>query len=769
VLNQKRLALHLQGLLQGIGFRPFVYRLATQYQQTGWVANDNQHVVLEIQGYSAQQTAFLAALQNQVPACGKITQLEIKQIPVLNEAHFQLRASLQNDNEKSFFVCPDIAICPDCVAELFNPSNRRYLHPFISCCHCGPRYSLMQKLPYDRCNTTLQAFPLCPACVAEYQNPADRRFHAQTIACHQCGPQLSLHDAQGWLIASQQSAWEFAITQLQAGKIVALKSVGGFQLVVDASNQAAVLQLRQRKMRPDKPFALLVASLAEAEKLCQLSEVERHLLTSAAAPIVLSKAKTGLTLAPAVAPQQALLGLMLPYTPLHHLLSHAMNAPLVATSANLQDEPICINNSQAMQTLAGIADFFLCHDRPILRALDDSLVRVIAGKATVLRRARGYVPTPISLNYTLPAVLAVGGQTKNTVAIAQKQQVILSQHLGDLTALATRQHFSQTIADLSHFYACQPQQILCDTHPDYVSSQYAHQQALPVQTVQHHYAHALSCMAEHSLPPPVLAVAWDGTGLGTDKQLWGGEFFSITGNGWQRFASVRPFPLIGGFQAIKEPRRFALGLLYGCYGEALFSGEFVPLLTAFSLNEQSLFHAMLKKSLNCPLTSSIGRLFDGVASLLNVCHSTGFEGQAAMAVEQLAMQVSHQEMLKQASYYPFPVCETEPLLLDWQPLIMALLADMPQLSGAEIAAKFHYSLADALLTVLARKTKANDLAIVCSGGCFQNAYLVEAISALNQQHHYRLFFQQQIPPNDGGLALGQILAYAFSHSIPYPF
>jgi hydrogenase maturation protein HypF len=752
-----RLRITLKGLLQGIGFRPFVYRLATLYQQAGWVANDTTYVVIEIEGEPAQQALFLSALQTQVPGCGHISEISQQPLPPLHETTFQLKASLSLDETKSAFVCPDIAVCASCVAELFDPQNRRYGHPFISCCHCGPRYSFMQQLPYDRCNTSLRDFPLCPACLAEYQDPSNRRFHAQTIACHDCGSQLNFHDTQGKLLAQKQEALTATIAALKEGKIVAVKGVGGFQLLVDATNQAAVLRLRQRKQRQSKPFALMVSSMAQAETLADLNKIERQVLQSAAAPIVLIKAKISSLIADAVAPSQALLGLMLPYTPIQHLILHAMQTPLIATSANRHSEPICIDNSQAMEKLAAVADFFLCHDRAILRPLDDSIVRVIAGKPTVLRRARGYVPTPVTLKHTIPATLAVGGQLKNTVAIAQNQQVLLSQHLGDLEQLETAQQFEKIIADLSAFYNIQPQQVVCDTHPDYVSSQFAQRLSLPVQTVQHHYAHILSCMAEHGLEPPVLGVAWDGTGLGTDNQLWGGEFLSVTANGFQRVAHCRPFPLVGGFQAIKEPRRMALGLLYSCFGEDLFSSHYAELLQHFSGNELKLLPSMLKKGLNCPQTTSIGRLFDGIASLLNLCQISEFEGQAAMALEQAAMLETSNEC------YPFDFIDNAVLVIDWQPLLLGVLADLNRLTTAQIAAKFHHTLAQIIFAVAEYKpnrflkpVRSELLPLVLSGGCFQNAYLVAAIEKLNTQYHYPLFRHQTIPPNDGGLALGQI-------------
>jgi hydrogenase maturation protein HypF len=778
MFNIKRLKITLTGLLQGIGFRPFVYRLAIQYQQAGWVANDNQHVVIEIEGDSQQQRLFLTALQQQVPGCGRISEITQTELAVLGETQFQLKASLRLDTAKSLFVCPDLAVCQDCVTELFDPTHRRYQHPFISCCHCGPRYSLMYRLPYDRPNTTLDDFPLCSHCQTEYQDPSNRRFHAQTIACPDCGPQLYFTDARGTVLQHKQAAFTATIAALKAGQIVAVKGVGGFQLMVDATNQQAILRLRQRKQRVSKPFALMVGSIAEARKLCELSEIEKQLLQSSAAPIVLAKAKKNLPLAQSVAPQQALLGIMLPYTPIHHLLLAEFKKPLIATSANLSGEPICIDNKQAINKLARIADFFLCHDRVILRPLDDSIVLVMADKPTVLRRARGYVPAPISLkNRTVSflkdcqsyATLAVGGQLKNTVAIAQNNQVILSQHLGDLEHLETAQQFEKTIADLSDFYAIQPQQVICDSHSDYVSSQYAHRLMLPLQTVQHHYAHVLSCMAEHQLEPPVLGVAWDGTGLGTDNQLWGGEFLAIKevammtaspSKHWQscakadfqRIAHLRPFPLVGGFQAIKEPRRAALGLLYAGLGESLFSAPYRHLLTAFSEVELKLLQAMLRKQINCPSTSSIGRLFDAVASLLGLCQISEFEGQAAMALEQIAMTEVD------SAGYPFSFIEGEVLIMDWQPLLLGILADLAVLDRARIAAKLHQTLAQMLFAVADRVDRFlnPEKSIVLSGGCFQNAYLVETIERLNLSYGYQLFRHQQVPPNDGGLALGQI-------------
>lgn len=752
----ERLQIRLKGLLQGIGFRPYVYRLAVRHKLTGWVANDHGGVVIELEGETGQQQKFITALHQHLPAGGFIEETLISTIPRQYDKWFQLKTSLNNAREVSAFVCPDIAPCKDCLTELFNPDNRRFLHPFISCCHCGPRFSVITALPYDRCNTTFDRFTLCATCLSEYQNPMDRRFHAQTIACPDCGPQLSFFDDNGSLIISGQAALEQAGIALKRGKIIAVKGVGGFQLMLDANNRSAVSALRQTKQRPEKPFALMASSIHQARQLCVLTPEEEKQLLSSAAPIILAQAKPELAIAPAVAPNQALLGIMLPSSALHHLIAKQFSAPLVVTSGNRNGEPICIDNQQAFEALSGIADYFLSHDRDILRPLDDSIVRVIANKTTVLRRARGYVPTPMTLNKSISPTLALGGQLKNTVAIANKDQVILSQHLGDLERTETRRQFFQTIDDLTKLYNIQPVQVVCDSHPDYSNSQDAGHFNLPVYPVQHHYAHILSCMAEHQLSAPLLGVAWDGIGLGADGQLWGGEFLLIGDSGFERVACLRPFPLPGAVQAVKEPRRAALGLLYAALGERLFLPEHEALLAAFTTNELKLLPTMLQKKLNCPETTSIGRLFDAFAGILGLCQYNRYEGQAAMAMEQAAAR--HSQICRP---YALSVLPGTPMLVDWLPMLQGVLTDMGCLTTQAIAAKIHYSLAQ-LPFIIAEKIGQSRLAL--SGGCFQNAFLVEAIESLNLNYHYTLYRQQKIPPNDAGLALGQIFATTLNQS-----
>jgi hydrogenase maturation protein HypF len=749
-MTQKRLQIQLQGLLQGIGFRPFVYRLAQNYRQTGWVANHNEQVVLEIEGEIALQTQFLQELIHHIPHGGFIDNYSVTEVNLQHSLKFELHHSIENKIQQSAFVCTDIAVCEHCVTELFDPNNRRYRYPFISCCACGPRYSVIHSLPYDRIRTSYAAFPLCESCIAEYQQPENRRFFAQTIACADCGPQLSFYDSNQHCLATKEAALTLAIQQLHQGKIVALKSVGGFQLLVDATNQAAVLRLRHRKQRLSQPFALLFKSLTIAEKYVQLTPTAIECLHSPAAPIVLLPSKHHPLLAEAVAPQQQLLGVMLPFTPLHHLLMQLWQHPLVATSGNLHDEPLCSDNQQALDQLITIADYFLMHDRDIVRKVDDSVLRIIGNQPTVLRRARGYVPTAIPLKYPLIPSLALGGQLKNTLAINQGQQLILSPHLGDLISVAGYQHFIFSSQQLLQLYQHYPQQIITDLHPDYLNQQIADSLKLPTIQIQHHHAHILAVMAEYQLLPPVLGIAWDGNGLGIDRQLWGGEFLQINSNGFQRLAHLRPFALIGNSQAIRQPRRIALSLLLEIFG-ADFQKISPYLGEHFTELELKTFISLWQKKFNSPLTTSVGRLFDGFASLLNLCQINEFEAQAAMLLEQAAI------FNDQVEYYVFDYDQKTELMIDWRPVIRQLCQDLTTESITVIATKLHQSLAKMIFSVIEKLFKSQSaIPIIFAGGCFQNDCLVQNIQQLNQISQYDLFFAKNIPPNDGGLAAGQL-------------
>jgi len=734
-----------------VGFRPFIVRLAKQHQQHGWVANSPDGVTISIEGEIGQQRQFLADLHSQLPPFAEIKEQIITHHPLAGFQDFQIKASIA-DGKRSVFVLPDIATCQDCIRDILDPTSRYFNYAFTSCCDCGPRYSIMTKQPYDRANTSMVEFKPCHECEQDYGSMTYRRFHAQTIACPNCGPQLQLLDNSGNLLEKKHPALLEAVQQLRKGNIVAVKGVGGYQLLADAANQKAIEQLRHRKHRPHKPFAVMMPDLISTQNHCEMNELEQLALTSYSAPIVLLNRRDAIDhnlLCAAVAPDTNLLGIMLPYSPLHHLLLHEFGTPVIATSGNRQNEPICFDDDQALIRLNGITDFFLTHNRPILRPLDDSIVRCINGKITVLRRARGYTPIPISLKTALPDTLATGGQLKSTIAISHENQAILSQHLGDLDSELSGLQFQATLNDLKQFYGIFPRSILHDLHSGYTSTQLAQNLGIKTQAVQHHYAHVLSCMAEHGLEPPVLGVAWDGSGLGTDKSLWGSEFLLITENSFERFAHFRSFPLPGGTKAIQEPRRSALGLLFEVYSNNAFERKDLP----FSIPELNLLKPALNQQINCPLTTSAGRLFDAVASLLGLCQLNHYEGQASMMLENSAATVPSDQ------HYPFQLNQSVPIVIDWQITIEQILDDLKQNTpSALIAAKFHNTLAEIMLAVA---IQAGQKAIVLSGGCFQNALLVEKAVGKLKTAGFNVYCHEKVPPNDGGLALGQLYAANF--------
>jgi hydrogenase maturation protein HypF len=647
-------------------------------------------------------------------------------------------------------VLPDLATCDDCLHEINDPHDRRYLYPFTSCTHCGPRFSIMEALPYDRQHTSMRHFPMCGQCQAEYEAPQNRRFHAQPNACPDCGPQLTLWDRQGQTLASTQEALAATADAIRAGAIVAVKGLGGFHLMVEARHSGSVARLRHRKHRPEKPFAVMYPSLAAVQEECEVSPVEKRLLQAPEAPIVLLKHRTAVD--SVVAPGNPYLGVMLPYTPLHHLLLRAIDGPVVATSGNRTEEPICIDEHEALQRLVDIADLFLVHDRPIVRRVDDTVIQVVLGQQQVLRCARGYAPLSLQLpTGGVSGGLAVGGHLKNTVACSSADSVYVSQHLGDLETEPATVAFAEAIAQFGQLYDFTPQAVACDAHPDYFSSRYAATAGLPIRRVQHHYAHVLSCMAEHALAAPVLGVAWDGNGYGLDGTLWGGEFLRITTTGFERLGHVRPFPLPGGVQAIQEPRRTALGLLYSVFGAALFAKSHLAPVQACSVQERQIIHTMLQRQLNTPYTSSVGRLFDAVAAILGLRQRTTFEGQAAMDVE-FAMHGIDTD-----AAYPFDIEDIETqCVIDWAPMVHALLADQErQCRAGHMAAKFHNTLVDMIVTMAQRLGEQH---VVLTGGCFQNRPLTERAVRRLRDAGLQPYWHQRVPPNDGGLALGQLLA-----------
>ena len=625
----QRASVAIGGAVQGVGFQPFVYRLARELDLAGWVSNSPSGVLVEVEGRGEGMEAFLVRLEKENPPRASIQSLEPTFLDAVGHDGFEIRRST-GSGRKSAVILPDIATCADCLADLFDPGNRRYRYPFTNCAHCGPRYSIVEALPYDRPNTTMKGFSLCPECRAEYEDPLDRRFHAQPNACAACGPQIALWDANGRSLATRGEALHRGVAALRQGRILAVKGLGGFHLVVDARNEAAVARLRRFKSREGKPFALMYPDLRRVAAHCELSALEERLLRSPEAPIVLLRRNGRDDIALDAVPHNPFLGIMLPCTPLHHLLMRDLGEPIVATSGNLAEEPICTDERQALGRLRSIADRFLVHDRPIRRHVDDSIARVVAGRELVLRRARGYAPLPVRLDTAVPCVIGYGAHLKNTVALSVGREAFVSQHIGDLQGAEANAAFRRVIDDLPALYGCRPQLIACDAHPDYPSTRYAGRAARPVLPVQHHYAHVLSCMAENRLSPPLLGVAWDGTGYGLDGTVWGGEFLRICEDAFERAAHLRTFPLPGGDAAVREPRRSALGLLFELFGEEVFERPDLIGLCGLARPEASLLRSALVRGVNAPRTSSIGRLFDAVSAMLGLRRRRQFEGQAAM-------------------------------------------------------------------------------------------------------------------------------------------
>ncbi len=734
----------VRGAVQGVGFRPFVYRLASELDLKGWVLNSAQGVFLEIEGTPQRLSDFARRLCAEKPARAIIQSCESSQLDALGYEKFEIREST-DEGGKSALILPDIATCGDCLREIFEPNDRRFRYPFTNCTNCGPRFSIIEALPYDRAHTSMKKFAMCEDCAREYRDPANRRFHAEPTACPRCGPQLQFWNSLGKNIVRADAALREAAAQIRHGQIVALKGIGGFQLLVDARSDEAVRRLRKRKHREEKPFAVMFPSLKSICECCKTSELEERLLTSPESPIVLLQRSAKPGLSPAVAPGNPNLGVILPYSPLHHLLLRELDFPIVATSGNLSDEPICIDENEAVERLRGLADFFLVHDRPIVRHVDDSVVRLIAGREMMLRRARGYAPLPISLARSQPTVLAVGAHLKNAVALSVNRNAFVSQHIGDLATKQAHDAFTRSVADLPRLYDAQPEMVAHDLHPEYLSTKYAREQPGRHVAVQHHWAHIASCMAENEIEPPLLGVAWDGTGYGVDGTIWGGEFFLVEENSCRRAAHLRTFRLPGGEAAVKEPRRSALGLLHEIFGAELWQRN--DLLADFTPPERKTLRGMLRKQVNSPVTSSAGRLFDGVAALVGLRTRSTFEGQAAMELE-FAVEPGIDES------YDFALHEASPLVLDWEPTLRALLEDRRRNAPTGlIAARVHNTLADMILAV-AQHLDTSKVAL--SGGCFQNRYLTERVIHQLLTAGIQPYWQQRVPPNDGGIALGQV-------------
>jgi hydrogenase maturation protein HypF len=746
----RRVHIAVRGAVQGVGFRPFVYRLASELHLTGWVSNSPHGVIIEAEGTEESVRALIFRLEADKPVHAFITGMESTILAPRDYEDFRILQS-QTDENPSAIVLPDIATCDECLAEIRDPENRRYRYAFTNCTHCGPRYSIIESLPYDRARTSMKRFTMCADCMQEYEDPSNRRFHAQPNACPRCGPQMELWDRHGFVCAREHAAMEAAVRLILDGQIVAIKGLGGFQLLTDARQDDAIRRLRHRKHREEKPFALMYPTLHAVETDAVLSDMERRLLRSPEAPIVLVKRRPESHVGSQVAPSNPYLGVMLPTTPLHHLLMERIEGPVIATSGNISDEPICIDEHEALNRLRDVADSFLVHNRPILRHVDDSIVRVVLDREMVLRRARGYAPLPLSVPVSSrpETILGVGAHLKNTVAVTSKHGVVMSQHIGDLETESAYHTFRKIISQLSALYRLRPTHVACDLHPDYLSTSYARRSLLPTIAVQHHYAHVLACMSENEVDPPCLGISWDGTGYGLDGTIWGGEFLTVTDASFDRTGHLRTFLLPGGDRAVREPRRSALGLLFEMYGESV--AERPDMQKAFSPRELDvLIRAMVSKTAGIR-TSSIGRLFDAVAFLTDIRHVVRFEGQAAMELEFATHGI------ESAERYPIDIQrEDNRWVMNWQPMMDAVLYSISHREPAPIiATAFHNTLIHAAAE-MARRIGIDN--IVLTGGCFQNRYLLEKLIAVLREAGFYVFWHQRIPPNDGGIAIGQIVA-----------
>jgi hydrogenase maturation protein HypF len=753
----RNLRVHITGIVQGVGFRPFVYSLAARFDLKGWVRNTSAGVDIEVDGEQDILDAFVKALQDEAPPLSHIDELTASFGPANGFRSFDI---LHSEAIASAFqpISPDVSICEDCLRELFDPSDRRYLYPFINCTNCGPRFTIIQDIPYDRPKTTMAPFPMCPDCEREYTDPSNRRFHAQPVACPVCGPKVWLEFTGAASQLSDNDAIIRTRTLLADGKIVAIKGLGGFHLACDATNAEAVSELRRRKLRVDKPFALMMPDLGTIEQHCYISEAESKLLRSEARPIVLLQRSDSSSIVKEVALEQDIIGVMLPYTPLHYLLfekKQDFSEALVMTSGNLSEEPIATDNNEARERLASLADAFLMHNRDIHIRCDDSVVRVFDEEIYPIRRSRGYAPFPVKLPWDVPLLLATGSELKNTFCITNKNYAFLSHHIGDMENYETLQSFEQGVEHFERLFRVKPEAIAYDLHPNYLATQYALQRAerenLPAIGVQHHHAHIAACMAEHGLDgsSPVIGLAFDGTGYGEDGAIWGGEFFVADYKSYQRSFHLAYFPLPGGDAAIKQPARTALALLWSL---GLEWDENLAPVNEFSAQDRNLLRAQLEKKINSPMTSSMGRLFDAAAALAGVRQIVNYEGQAAIEFESLADQAETES-------YPFVLEQAQVGVRGvFESLVKDILADVPISS---ISAKFHHGLADGIRVAVNQISGDTGIrAVMLSGGVWQNMTLLRRTLSLLRADGYQVYLHHQVPTNDGGLSLGQALIAA---------
>ena len=762
----KRFLIEVKGLVEGVGFRPFVYRIAVRYGLNGYVKNDSTGVFIEVEGNKRKLDSFIRDLKSERPRASKIYFMDVKELEPLGYDSFKIERSSGSD-EKLPVIPPDLGICNDCKSELFDPGDKRHYYPFINCTDCGPRFSIVKDVPYDRINTSMSVFKMCGYCRNEYDDIMNRRFHAQPIACFDCGPIVELYNSNKERVidlpenfdeSSLRDYTKEVISTVKKlildGRIIAIKGIGGFQIVCRADVDEVVLELRRRKRREEKPFALMFKDVEEIRRYCYLGEREEKLLTSYISPIVLLKRKEGVNLSEYVSPRNPFLGCMIPYSPLHVLIMDGLGVPIVCTSANISDEPICIGNEEAFSRLNGIVDFYLVHNRDIVRHVDDSVVKITPkGNVILIRRARGYVPEPIVFDEELPDILALGGHLKNTIAVSTGNYVILSQHIGDLETFESINAFNRSIDDFLRFYNIKPKYIVCDLHPDYISTKMGEELAdrlgVKLVKVQHHIAHILSCMAENGIiNEDVIGVAWDGTGYGFDGKIWGSEFFIVKGGEVRRTHHLLPIKLLGGEKAIKEVYRIGLSLLLdSSFGikevEDVFSNfvNFSVLRTLISMYRSGIYVE----------SQGAGRLFDGVSSIIGISRRSTFEGQAAMELEFESLLYNEDV----DEVYDFKIVDG---IIDWREMIGGMVRDLREgLPKGYIGRKFHNTLVRVIEVVVKEISGFSGVRnVVLSGGVFQNSIILDRTLEVLRGEGFNVFVHEIVPPNDGGISLGQV-------------
>lgn len=758
----ERYLIKVNGIVQGVGFRPFIYNLAKALSLNGWVNNTSEGVIIDVEGDKPTLDAFVSKISEEAPPLSLIRDVSVRTQPVAHYSSFEIRES-SGTGRKAVYISPDVAVCDDCKRELFDKNNRRYMYPFINCTNCGPRFTIIKDIPYDRPNTTMKKFKMCKACETEYRNPSDRRYHAQPVSCFDCGPRLELVDRNGKSVCTENAIMR-ARELLADGSIIAVKGLGGYHLFCDAADPETVVKLRKRKVRDDKPFAVMVRDYETAQKFCYCNETERNLLESKEKPIVLLKKREEIVLPDEIAPGNPYLGIMLPYTPVHLLLlaspeiqDHKYPEALVATSGNRSSEPIYYKDEDALVNLSEIADYFLVNDREIYIRTDDSVTRVFRDKEYLIRRSRGYAPSPVTCEIGdistqgIPSVLACGGELKNTFCMNNGNEFFVSHHIGDLENNETLSSFEDGIRHYRNLFGIKPEIAAFDLHPEYLSTKYALDLDLKKVAIQHHHAHIASCMAENNLNGSVIGVAFDGTGYGEDGNIWGGEFFSGSYDHFNREGHLEYVSMPGGEMAIKEPWRMAAAYLYKCSKGELASDEAENLLKGIDNGRIGAIVQMIKKSINSPLTSSIGRLFDAVSALLGICMSINYEGQAAIELEYIALQGAFEPyeftlVEKQGS---FEICVDQ--------LIESIVHDIKAgVDKSLISAKFHETIAEIIAAGCSRIREKTQLdRVILSGGVFQNLTLLEKGVTKLENAGFKVFVHNKVPSNDAGISLGQ--------------